>query len=76
MTPSEIKFEQVENEKVRCPTNPPFGKNWWVPNKYLPQYDWNIVESGVKHHNHNQTNIMSHLGKLQVLTYHKDFDQE
>ena len=28
MTPSEIKFEQVENQKVRCPTNPLFGIYW------------------------------------------------
>ena len=26
---------------------------WFPPPNWLPQYNWNIVECGAKHHNHN-----------------------
>ena len=39
------------------------------PIKLTPRYNWNIVESGVKHHNHNQWILL--IDKKSWITYIK-----
>ena len=40
------------------------GRWFSPPIKLTAQYSWNIVESGIKHHNHNQKTIMKVEGTM------------
>ena len=45
------------------------GRWFPLPKNWLPKYNWNIVESGIKHHNHNIPNPYKDPFPLHMLPY-------
>jgi hypothetical protein len=59
------RFDQLSNSNVSCESGPFFRHSGFLHQQnWPPWYNWNIAESGIKHHNHTLTNILKLLFQL------------